>query len=77
LKENREAIQKNRGKRLFDRDHLILFRVANGFTALLRLFEKKAHNFSESLSGADQQFNDFPIIIPIKLDALCRRRRED
>jgi hypothetical protein len=54
-----------------------LFHIANGLRILPRLFEKGAHNFFESLSGGDQLFNDFPCIIPINLDALCRRRRED
>jgi hypothetical protein len=54
-----------------------LFRVANNLRALRGLFEKRVDNFSEFLSGGDQLFNDFPFIIPINLDALCRRRRED
>jgi hypothetical protein len=37
-----------------------LFRAPNGLRALFGLFEKRAHNFSESLSGGDQLFNDFP-----------------
>jgi hypothetical protein len=77
LKEKPRGNLKKLDKRLSGRDYSILFRVTNDLRALPRLFEKRAHTFSESLSARDQLFNDFPLIIPINLDALCRRRRED